>query len=111
MNKILIARNETLEFFSADVLLVSGGILIGLGIDFTITIGSIFIGFGFLLGIRVLKKFQSNLQELRRIIEGAIADSNSAHKKIEKAMGELNRLKSEVERNTRKLADRIDSLG
>lgn len=110
MNRILIAKYEALEFFSADVLLVTGGILVGLGIDFTITIGSTFIGVGFWLGIRVLKKFQSNLQELRRIIEGAIADSNSAHKKIEKAMGELNRLKAEVERNTKKLSDRIDSL-
>ncbi len=97
---IIHAKYETAEFVIGDMLLVSGGFLIGTNyLDFISTsIGSILVAVGLFLGLRVLLKFSSDLRVTKKQVESAIKNLLVINKDVKNNQESLSNASKELQR-------------
>ena len=112
-NNLFKAKYETFEFFTGDLLLVSGGILIGTNyIDSAIStpLGIILVGIGFFLGLRVLWKFSSDLRSTKTLVDNATNELRKTNENVKlnektliDANKELQKTKNDIIRTKQEL--------
>jgi len=126
-NKIFKAKYETFEFVTADLFLVSGGFLAGTNyIDPNISTptGTLLVGIGLFLGLRVLWKFSSDLKNtqtqvneatknLRKTNEDVKVNTqllNDANKSLIKTQQDLRITKKELQDTKKELQKALEQL-
>ena len=85
-NKVFRAKYETVEFLAADSCLAGGGFLLGTNLLNSFVsgyLGAVFLVVGFFLGIRVLWKFSSDLQNLKTKVDAAVRNLKQTSKELE----------------------------
>ena len=99
------AKHETGEFLVADVLLVGGGFLFGSNLldIYGNILSAPLIGLGLFLGLRVLRKFSSDLEDLKVQID---RDRNN----LERTKRKVERTRREVQETLVRLKQTEESL-
>ena len=115
---IIHAKHEIVEFVVADILLVSGGFLIGTDyVSDNVLFGFILASIGLFLGLRVLLKFSSDLRQLKNHvgtatellhivsedIENNQRDLDNADQKLQVTTNDLVNTKFELQKFKEKL--------
>jgi len=112
-NKIFKAKYETFEFVTADLLLVSGGFLAGTSyIDPRIStpIGTLLVGIGLFLGLRVLWKFSSDLRDTKILVDNANNELQKTKNDIIRTKQELDAVHIELQKSTKKFQEASEKI-